>query len=425
MTNYEIASQIVSLLENTKCNAINDVSVSAEVEEIMKRSQIIKQYGSDIKQIADGRYHIRHNGRQIFKKSYDLVIDEILKREKQEGVRTLDSIAEAFFEYRFTNKSGGTYGKDKKNYETFIKGSSIATKDITKITLNDGVKWTSHCLEKKHNMKEKYFKGVRITLNQMFQYAIDNNWITQNPVSKISIHKDHLMPATKHKDDELIFEDWERMEVCRLAYEDANQSKSAIPLAIPFLFSMGLRDGELCALKWRDIEVKGLHVQAEMVEQRNKENEFLGYKYVGHTKTPAGNRVIEISSEVAKIFSLIKKWNLINGYSIGQDDFIFLRTYKGNVCGCTTRSFESRIKKYCKQAGMATLKSQHDVRRTFATNLFYAGMNPKDIQALMGHESLEQTMAYIKRKGANASTLNYLEMLSSKNVIADTMQSVV
>lgn len=415
MTKHEIASQIVSLLENTD-NVFNNVSVSAEVEEIMKRSQIIKKYGNDIKQIADGRYHIRHQGRQIFKKSFDLVIEEILKRENEEGVRTLDSISEEFFKYRYTSSSGGTYSKDKNNYERFIKESALSKKDLTKITLNDGVEWTNHCLKVKPDMKEKYFKNVRGTLNQMFKYAIDNRWIALNPLEKISIHKDHLAPKTVHTDNELIFEDYERKRVCELAYEDFIKSKSSLPLAIPLLFSTGIRDGELCALKWRDIERKGLHVQSEMIEQRDKDGKFLGYKYVDHTKTVAGNRIIELSQEVIKILTLIKKTNLENGYSVQPNDFIFLRTYRGNVCECTTRSFETRIKKYCRKANMNILKSQHDARRTFATNLFYAGMNTKDIQSLMGHESLEQTMDYIKQKKTSTSVLNYLEAISDKNI---------
>ncbi len=36
-------------------------------------------------------------------------------------------------------------------------------------------------------------------------------------------------------------------------------------------------------------------------------------------------------------------------------------------------------------------------------------MNAKDIQRLMGHESLEQTMAYIKKKGADTKVLDFLE----------------
>lgn len=422
MTERELACNIVSWLESN--NVIDDVSVGAKVEEIMKRSQVERKYGSYIKQIADGRYHIRHQGRQIFKKSYDLVIDEILKRENEEGVRTLDNIAEAFFGYRYTKSSSGTYGKDKKNYETFIKGTALATKDITKIVLSDGVEWASHCLIVKPDMKEKYFKNVRGTLNQMFQFGIDNKWITQNPVVNVSIHKDHLTPKTKHADSELVFEDWEQKKVCKLAYEDAKQTKSAPPLAIPLLFSTGIRDGELCALKWRDVEQGGLHIQAEMVENRDKDGKFLGYKYVEHTKTAAGDRVIEISAEVANILENTKKLNLASGYSITQDDFIFMRTYKKTACGCTPRCFGTRIKKYCKHAKMKVLKSPHDVRRTFATNLFYAGMNTKDIQALMGHESVEQTLDYIKRKETSKNTLSFLEAISNKN-IADAMQSVV
>ena len=410
MTKHEIANQIVSMLDDSYIN--DNVSVSAKVEEIMKRSQVIKKYGNDIKRIADGRYHIRYQDRQIFKKTFDLVVDEIIKRENQKGVRTLDSIANDFFEYRFTSNSGGTYGKDKSNYETFIKGTELATKDISKIVLNDGVKWANHCLKVKPNMKEKYFCNVRATLNQMLKFAISNQWLSQNLIANVSIHKDHLTPKIKHTDKELIFEDSERKEVCKLAYKDSEQTKSAVPLGIPLLFLTGIRDGELCALKWRDVEQSGLHIQAEMVECRDRNGKFKGYKYVEHTKTAAGDRIIAISSEVADILKQVNDLNVANGYSVRQDDFIFLRTYNKKVCECTTRSFETRIKKYCRKAKMEILKSQHDARRTFATNLFYAGMNAKNIQALMGHESLEQTMDYIKRKGANISVISYLEAIS-------------
>lgn len=419
MNRREIASQIVSLLENS--NDFNDVSVGAEVEKIMKRAQVIKKYGSDIKQLKDERYHIRYKGRQIFKKTRELVIDEILKRENEEGVRTLDSISEQFFKYRFTTTSSGTYSKDKKNYERFIKETSLAKKDLTKITLNDGVEWTNHCLKVKANMKDKYFKNVRSTLNNMFTFAIDNQWLAKSPVEKLTIHKDRLAPKTVHTDAELIFEDWERKKVCELAYEDFNKAKEVMPLGIPLLFLTGIRDGELCALKWKDIEQCGIHIQAEMVEKRDENNKFLGYQYVDHTKTPAGNRIIEISQEVTKILALIKKNNLENDYPIGQNDFIFLRTYRGNTCECTTRCFETRIKKYCRKAKMNILKSQHDARRTFATNLFYAGMNAKDIQALMGHENIEQTMDYIKKKGTNVSIISFLDAISNEKDI----QSVV
>ena len=115
-----------------------------------------------------------------------------------------------------------------------------------------------------------------------------------------------------------------------------------------------------------------------------------------------------------KLFNQIKKYNLLNGLGITQDDFIFQRIYKKNITFCTTRCFESRLKKYCKKANMKELKSQHDIRRTFATNLHYLGMDTKDLQVIMGHESLEQTEAYIQHK-ENKNTENYISMLTKKN----------
>lgn len=104
----------------------------------------------------------------------------------------------------------------------------------------------------------------------------------------------------------------------------------------------------------------------------------------------------------------------MNGLPIGQDDFVFLRRYKGEICPCTTRCFESRLKKYCRKANMDVLKSQHDIRRTFATNLFYNGMPIKNISKIMGHETIEQTEQYIKCK-TEVDEFEYMEKLVHKN----------
>ena len=42
--------------------------------------------------------------------------------------------------------------------------------------------------------------------------------------------------------------------VTQLAEKDCESTGKTEPLGIIVLFNLGLRDGELCALKWRDIE---------------------------------------------------------------------------------------------------------------------------------------------------------------------------
>ena len=138
-----------------------------------------------------------------------------------------------------------------------------------------------------------------------------------------------------------------------------------------------------------------------MVEESDINGKFCGYKLVNHTKTPAGNRFVPISPELSKVLEKVKKLNQEKGLPTGPDDFVFLRRRKGEIKECTCRCFESRLKKYCKKAGMETLKSQHDIRRTFATMLYYDGMPKKSIQKYMGHSSLKQTEDYIHIRDIN------------------------
>ena len=61
---------------------------------------------------------------------------------------------------------------------------------------------------------------------------------------------------------------------------------------------------------------------------------------------------------------------------------------------------------------MDVLKSQHDIRRTFCTNMYYSGVPLKNLQKLMGHSSLKQTMDYIKFKEDDKDELlEYLNMI--------------
>lgn len=248
----------------------------------------------------------------------------------------------------------------------------------------------------------------------MFQYAIQLKIISVNPIESLNIHRDKFIPKIIKKETDLFFLENEEHLVKMFAYQDYKITKNSLPLAIPLLFLTGIRDGELCGLHWRDIEGDYLHVQSEIVEQIDKDGNFNGYRWVDHCKSQAGDRLIPLSKEAKELLQTIKKNNFLNGLPISQDNFIFLRKKKNDILFCTSRCFESRIKKYCKQANMEVLKSQHDVRRTFATNLYYLGMPIKNISKLMGHETIEQTEAYIKCRTIE-NNFDYMELLSKKS----------
>lgn len=393
-----------------------------KVEDEMTKKEVETKYGNDIKQMPNGLWWIRlSNGAVIKRTKRENVIQKLIELERANSIteHTLKSLWNSFYAHRRLSQADGTFAKDLRNFNNYIAPTRLAKIPLSKITIDDLDTWVADFLDIRSDMhratKEKFFGTVKNTVSQMFNYAIQCKIISENPVNNLVVHKDRLAPATVHYDSNDIFLPDEEARTKLLAYKDAKETKISLPLAIPLFYLTGIRDGELCALHWRDINDTQIHVQSEMVEQRNEDGRFIGYRWVDHCKTTAGNRYIPLNSEARHIFAEIKKINLSNGLPIGQDDFVFLRIYKGELTFCTTRCFETRIKKYCKQAQMPVLKSQHDARRTFATNLYYAGMPEKDIQKIMGHSSVEQTRAYIKGKPTSVNVIDYMEKLTERN----------
>ena len=174
-----------------------------------------------------------------------------------------------------------------------------------------------------------------------------------------------------------------------------------------------MRSGELCALKWCDvIDDKKLHVQRQVVENDDQDGNFNGYKVVNHTKSKSGDRILVLNTNAQNLLKTIKRINFKNGIGISQDDYIFQRKVNDEYVMCNTRSFEPRLKRFCREVGMGELKSQHDIRRTVITNLYYKGVPLKEIQRIAGHGSLNQTIDYIKFKESNKDE-EYMELLCS------------
>ena len=110
-----------------------------------------------------------------------------------------------------------------------------------------------------------------------------------------------------------MFSQNEQLKVCALAEADAATTTKAEPLGIILLFNLGLRDGELCALKWGDIEIsfkkaKYIHIQREMVTNVDENSKAHGFRILEHCKTPAGDRRLLLNSKAVETF---KTWTLL------------------------------------------------------------------------------------------------------------------
>lgn len=83
----------------------------------------------------------------------------------------------------------------------------------------------------------------------MIQFSIDEGYLSHNPFTNLRPRKDVFSAKTKTRDGDTVFSLPEQEQVCQLAAQDSEKGNKAEPLGIILLFNLGLRAGELCALK--------------------------------------------------------------------------------------------------------------------------------------------------------------------------------
>ena len=361
-------------------------------------------------------------GRKIQRRNKKDIEAEIVKYYDSR-YKTLKTIYPEYLDCRKIEVANTTWKKDVYNFNTYIENSKLGDTPLPNISLEDGYTFLDFCKSLYPGMKRKYWNCIRGTLNSMFQYAIDRLYISNNPIHNLKPKKDFFAPATKTKDSDTVFSQSEMVAVTQLAEKDCESTGKAEPLGIIVLFNLGLRDGELCALRWRDIEFyRGkayIHIQREMVAHIDDTGAAHGFEVLSHCKSEAGDRRIQLNDKAIDTFNRIKLINKANTLPTTDDDYIFLRHYKGAIKFCTPRSYDPRLRKYCRQAGMTVIKSPHDIRRTVLTNLYNVGMPLKKIQIFAGHSSLQQTMDYIRISEDDLDMLRYLNTLSdNSNIIS-------
>lgn len=372
------------------------------------------------------RWTTRVNGKQKTLKSKKALEDWIISQYTEpESVKTLNDIAEAWFAIDEKRSTDRTLVKHREWYKRYLMDSALFAKDIQEITIDDGYEWVNYCLSIYPSMTRKYFTNVRSVLNGIIQYAIDKRLMTFNPLSNMKLGKDVFYIPEKTREEDTVFGLSERNAVCKLSADEAETTGEAKYYAIALLFELPLRDGELCALTWSNIitDMKGrtkLTIERQLVNDCST-GKAKGYRIVNYGKTRAAYREITLSQRANQILDRVKTLNIQKCYPTTQSDFIFMRRYKGTVCGCTQRCFDSFLRRYCKKAEMLVIKSPHDVRRTVCTNLYLNGMPLKRIQTVMGHETLEQTLEYIRLTNDDLEDLQFFNMLNQNQATTDNV----
>ncbi|MCD8032054.1 MAG: site-specific integrase [Bacteroides sp.] len=154
-------------------------------------------------------------------------------------------------------------------------------------------------------------------------------------------------------------------------------------LGIYICLSVGIRIGEVCALKWEDIDVDSgvIHIRKTIqriyiIEEGRRRTELL----LDTPKTKQSIREIPMSRELLKMLKPIKK--------VVNESFFVLTN---DIHPTEPRTYRNYYKKLMKELGMPELKF-HGLRHSFATRCIESNCDYKTVSVILGHSSISTTL---------------------------------
>ena len=147
--------------------------------------------------------------------------------------------------------------------------------------------------------------------------------------------------------------------------------------------SSGLRQAELLALRWRDVDLDMLSISVSRTLY--KHNGVIEYK---ETKTAHSRRRVAMTPKLGLYLRDYHLESQLSGKPVGLDDLVF--------CNQDGRPLDASMLSHgfhdiVKRLGLENVRF-HDLRHTFASLALLRGAKPKVISEALGHSSVAFTM---------------------------------
>lgn len=329
----------------------------------------------------DGRFEIRYHygykddGTSNYRSIYGHSEIEVIKNYKRKidelfNNKDLLIFDKNYIGYDINCWMNNSKIKNKKstysNYQYTIKSriipyfANINKKNISLEIIN---KFTKSLIDE--GLAPKSIKDILIICQQIFKIGNINIKIP--------------MPKVPRKEIQILDKD-EQAKLERALLNNLNE----ITFGIYFCLYTGLRIGELCALQWKNIDIKNkkLYVKKTLVRIKNPNDEDKRKTIIiiDDPKSTSSIREIPIPNF---IINLIKKMN----YNVTPDTFLIT----GKTKPIETRTCFNKYKKIMRKLNL-NLYNFHTLRHTFATRCIENGCDPKTLSEILGHSSVKITL---------------------------------
>ena len=301
---------------------------------------------------------------------------------------TLRMVFDEWLDYKSGLSSPNTIKRHKQHYAKYVAPSKLDQMELREI---DDLCIEMECnrIVREFNLSNKEWVNLKTVINGCFEYARKKKYILENPMALLKISVKFRQVNKKTGTTET-FNTEELVALNRYLDEKFGETHDVAFLAVKLNLLIGLRVGELGALKWEDIvEECSLHVVREEIRNQETNEVYV----VPHTKTNT-DRYVFLTQTALKILQRIPRTGV----------FLFER----NGERVTERQINYILEKYAERSGTRT-KSSHKMRKTYASVLSAAGVPLDEIRAQLGHSSLKTTLGYIYNPFTESHTHKLIE----------------
>lgn len=180
------------------------------------------------------------------------------------------------------------------------------------------------------------------------------------------------------------------------------QQQASEAAAILFCLNTGLRLGEVCALRWSDIDYDAKILTISQTVQRVTQN-GKSVLLLQSPKTEAGKRTIPLTAEIILM--------LQNRQKKYHKEYVF-----GSHKPLEPRTLQYRFTSLLKKCNIRR-RNFHTLRHTFASRFIALGGNVKSLSEILGHSNVRTTMQLyfhpsLEQKRADMELVNTMRDLN-------------
>ena len=272
----------------------------------------------------------------------------------------------------------------RRGYEEKIRNYIIPAMGHIPINHIDGTfvqSWVQNLTER--GLAPRNIKNAYQCLYSALKTAVQLQMLSHNPCEYTILPKIEEYNAVVYTDQEM--------------KKAINAAKGTDAFLLVYLgLSVGLRRGELCALKWDhiDLEERKIHIIENRVALKGK-------VITKQPKSKSGKRTITIGPKACKILKTAKEeydqQRQAYGPGFCQEEYVI---HLKNGSPYHPDSLTQKWDRFMDKHGLKHIRL-HDLRHSCATSMVANNVDTKTVQKRMGHSSYKTTMdLYVHRTQA-------------------------